>query len=322
MARRATVIKDLKKEGKELLILDAGNSLFKARGSPSTGEREKARLIAMAYQRMGYQAVNVGSYDLAAGIEFLRKLQQEVHLPLVSANLLDEKGGKPVFKTHMVLDVDGMRVGLLGLTSDAHHDEGVTPERYFISDPLPTAKTVVAELAKECDIIVGLSNLGSFKAYAELTQEVKDFQFIFGSGERKSYHQTIRSDGRSNTLLFQTYPKGQYLGRVDLKVVKGSRDFMNPSRKIHLERQMRSIQRQLELYRNRMGRAESIPQDRREAYIKKLEDFKERSEASLKELEEEFLRKSTFINTSIRLDDKIRDDPEIKELVDRFKKGS
>jgi 5'-nucleotidase/UDP-sugar diphosphatase len=322
LARRASVIRDLKKEGKELLTLDAGNSLFKARGSPSTREREKARLIAMAYQRMGYQAVNIGSYDLAAGIEFLRKLQQEVHLPLVSANLLDEKGGKPVFKTHMVLDVSGMRVGLLGLTSDAHHDEGVTPEGYFISDPLSAAKTVVAELAKECDIIVALSNLGSFKEYAELTQQVKDFQFIFGSGERKSYHQTIRSDGRSNTLLFQTYPKGQYLGTVGLKVVIGDHYFLDLSRRAHLERQIESIERQLEFYRRGTGRAKSIPQDKREEYIKRFEEYKTRSEARLMELEREFQGKSTFINTSIRLDGKIREDPEIKELVNRFKKGS
>lgn len=322
MARRATVIKDLKKEGKELLILDAGNSLFKARGSPSTREREKARLIAMAYQRMGYQAVNVGSYDLAAGIEFLRKLQQEVHLPLVSANLLDEKGGKPVFKTHMVLDVSGMRVGLLGLTSDAHHDEDVTPEGYFISDPLSAAKTVVAELAKHCDIIVALSNLGSFKEYVELTQQVKDFQFMFGSGERKSYHQTIRSGEGSKTLLFQAYPKGQYLGRIDLKVIKGDRDFVDFRRKVQLERQIESIERQLDSYRKTTGRAKSIPQDKREDYIKRLEEFKKRSEARLMELEREFQGKSTFINTSIRLDGKIREDPEIKELANRFKKGS
>ena len=271
---------------------------------------------------MDYQAVNVGSNDLLAGIEFLRELQREVHLPLLSANLLDGKGGKPIFKTHVVLHAGGIRVGVFGLTSDVHHNEGVTPDGYFVSNPITAAERVAAELAKHCDIIVALSNRGSFDDYAELAQQVNDIHFIFGSGGKRSYHQTIRSGEESKTLLFQAYPKGQYLGRIDLKVVKGSRDFINPSRKIRLERQMRSIQRQLELYRNRMGRAESIPQDRREAYIKKLEDFKERSEASLKELEEEFLRKSTFINTSIRLDDKIRDDPEIKELVDRFKKGS
>jgi len=53
-----------------------------------------------------------------------------------------------------------------------------------------------------------------------------------------------------------------------------------------------------------------------------LEEFKKRSEARLKELERDSLRNSTFIGTTISLDEKVKDDPEMKELVDRFKKGS
>ena len=322
MARRATFIKDLKKEGKELLILDAGNSLFKPKYSPSSKERKKARLIAMAYRRMSYQAVNVGSDDLLAGIEFLKEVEREIHLPLLSANLLEEKGGKPVFKSHVVLDLGGIRVGLFGLTSDIRQNEGVTSEGYFISNPLAAAKRVTAELGKDCDIIMGLSNLGSFKEYSKLVQQVKDVHFIIGSGGRRGYHQTLRSDGGWEAFLFQAYPKGQYLGRVDLKVLKGARDFVDLSRKANMERQINSIERQLDSYRRGTGRAKSIPQDKRQEYIKKLEEFKKRSEARLKELERNSRRNSTFIGTTISLDEKVKDDPEMKELVDRFKKGS
>ncbi len=322
LARRATVIKDLKKEGKELITLEAGNTLFKGKGSPSSIERKKARLIAAAYGRMGYQAVNVGSDDLLAGIEFLRELQGEIHLPLLSANLLGRKGGKPIFKSHVVFDLGGIRVGVFGLTSDARHNEGVPPEGYFVSDPIAAAKRVAAELAKDCDIIVALSNLDSFTEYTKLVQQVKEIHFIFGSGSGKSYHQTIRPDGGWKALLFQVYPKGQYLGRIDLKIVKGARDFVDLSRKAQLEKQINSIERQLESYRKGTGRAKSIPEDKRKKYINRLEEFKKRSEAQLSELEKDSRRKSTFINTTISIDDKVKDDPEIKELVDRFKKGS
>ena len=322
LTRRATVIKDLKGQGRNVLILDAGNSLFKEKSSPSSTERKKARLIATAYQRMGYRAVNIGSDDLLAGIEFLRDLQREFHLPLLSANLMHEKGGKPVFKTHVVFDIGGIRVGLLGLTSDVHHNEGVAPEGYFISDPIVAAKRVAAKLEKDCDIIVALSNLGSFREYTKLAQQVKEVHFIFGSGGKASYNQTIRSDRDWKALLFQTYSKGQYLGRVDLKVVGGNRDFVDLGRRAHMERQIKSIERQLESYRRGTGSAKSIPQDKRDEYIKRLEDFKQRTEAQLKELEKDSRRRGTFINTPIRLDDKVKEDPEIKEFIDRFKKGS
>jgi 2',3'-cyclic-nucleotide 2'-phosphodiesterase (5'-nucleotidase family) len=322
LARRATVIKDLKKEGKELLILDAGNSFFKGKYSPSPKERKKARLIAMAYRRMGYQAVNVGSDDLSAGIQFLREVEKEMHLPLLSANLLEEKGGKPIFKSHVVLGLGGIRVGVFGLTSDVLKNEGVTPEGYFISDPIAAARRMAAELAKDCDIIMSLSNLGSFKEYSKLVQQVKGVHFIIGSGGRGFYHQPIRSDGDWQALLFQGYPKGQYLGRVDLKVIKGVRDFVDLSRKANMERQLASIERQLDSYRRGTGRAKSIPEDRRQGYIKKLEEFKKRSEARLEELERDSRRNSTFIGTTISLDEKVKDDPEMKDLVGRFKKGS
>lgn len=322
MARRATFIKDLKKEGKELFILDAGNSFFKPKVSPSSQERKKARLIAMAYRRMGYQAVNVGSDDLSAGIKFLRELEREIPLPLLSANLLEEKGGRPVFKSHVVLDLGGIRAGVFGLTSDIPQNGGVTSEGYFISNPIAAAKKVVSELGKDCDVIMGLSNLASFKEYSKLVQQVKNVHFIIGSGGRGGYHQLLRSDGGWKTFLYQGYPRGQYLGRIDLKVLKGVRDFVDLSLKVNMERQINSIERQLDSYRRGTGRAKSIPRDRREEYIKKLEEFKKRSETRLKELERDSRRSSTFIGTTISLDEKVRDDPEMKELVDRFKTGA
>jgi len=89
-----------------------------------------------------------------------------------------------------------------------------------------------------------------------------------------------------------------------------------------LEKQINSIERQLESYRKGTGRAKSIPEDKRKKYINRLEEFKKRSEAQLSELEKDSRRNNTFISTPIRLDDKVKEDPGIKELVDRFKKGS
>ena len=65
-----------------------------------------------------------------------------------------------------------------------------------------------------------------------------------------------------------------------------------------------------------------MPEDKRKIYINRLEGLKKRSEAQLSELEKDSRRNNTFISTPIRLHDKVKEDPEIKELVDRFKKGS
>ncbi len=322
MARRATVIKDLKNEVDGVLILDAGNSLFTPKDSPSVNERKKARLIIRAYRRMGYQAVNIGSDDLLAGIEFLKGLQKEIHVPFLSGNLLDGETGKPIFKSHLIVDFGGIRIGIFGLTSDVRHNEGVTPEGYFISNPIAAAKWIVAELTKKCDVIVALSNLGSVKEYNKLVQGVEGIHFIMGSGGKGSSRQIIRSEGDRNAFLFQGRPKGQYLERIDLKVVKGSRNFVDLHQKANLERQINSIERQLDSYRRGTGRAKSIPQDKREEYIKKLEEFRNRTKARLEALERDSQGNSTFFHSTISLDDKVKDDPTIKDLVDQFKQSS
>jgi len=322
LARRATVIRDFKNEVDEVLILDAGNSLFKPKDSPHANERNKARLIIMAYSRMGYQAVNIGSDDLLAGIEFLKGLQKEIHLPFLSANLLDGEAGKPVFKSHVIVDLGKMRVGIFGLTSYVRQNGGVTPEGYFISNPIEAAKGIVAELTKECDVIVALSNMGSLKEYHTLVQGVEGIHFIIGSGGKGSFNQIIRSDGDRNAFLFQARQKGQYLGRIDLKVVKGSRNFVDLGQKANLERQINSIEGQLDSYRRGTGRAESIPQDKREVYIEKLEEFRKRTKARLNALERDLKGNSTFFHSTICLDNKVKDDPNIKYLVDQFKQGS
>jgi len=322
LARRATVIKDVKRQGENALILDAGNSLFQGKGSPSPQERKKAGLIAAAYGHMGYQAVNVGSDDLSAGIEFLREIQRDSHVPFLSANLLGQKGGKPVFKSHWVLNIGGIRVGVFGLTSDLRHGKGPAPEGYFISDPIAAAKRAASQLAKDCDIIVALGNLVSFKEYTRMVQAVEGVHFILGSGGKGSYHHTIRSKDGWKTRLFQAYAKGQFLGRIDLNVIKGNRDFVDLSPKDQLRRQISRIERQLDSYRTGTGYAESIPQDKRQDLIKRLEEFKERSEAHLERLERDSRGKSSFIGTRIPLDNRVREDLGIKEMVDRFKTGS
>ncbi|UCD71348.1 MAG: hypothetical protein JSW70_10190 [Syntrophobacterales bacterium] len=278
-------------------------------------------MIARAYHRMGYQVVNIGSDDLSAGIEFLRELQREIHVPLISANLLDQQDGKPIFKSHMVLDLGGIRAGVFGLTSDVRHNKGVTPKGYVISNPITAAKRVVAELGKDCDIIVALSNQGSLKEYTKLVQQMEEIQFIFGSGGRGTYHQTIRSDRNWKAFLFRARTKGRYLGRIDLKVLKGSRDFVDLSRKANIEGQINMIEKQLDSYRRGTGRAKSIPRDKREEYIKKLEKFMNRSEARLSKLERDASLNSTFTNTIVPLDNKVKEDPEMIEWVDQFKRG-
>jgi len=84
----------MKEEGRNLLLVDAGNLLF--RKSPSSQARRKETLLKVdvlvrAYEEMGYAAVNIGEKDLIMGLRFLHDVAQRAKFPFISTNLIDRR---------------------------------------------------------------------------------------------------------------------------------------------------------------------------------------------------------------------------------------
>src|SRR2546428_11739219 len=76
LTRRASFLKQLRATGRDLLLVDGGSSLFaledRVKESELTEALRKAELIIEAYNRMGYRAMAVGSFDIAGGVEKLQ----------------------------------------------------------------------------------------------------------------------------------------------------------------------------------------------------------------------------------------------------------
>ena len=86
-------------EEKKILLMDAGDLLFKKFAGPYSkdelkGITEKAHLIVESLNLMGYDAIGIGDDDLSLGKEFLLDLAKKAKFPFLSSNLLDEKTGK------------------------------------------------------------------------------------------------------------------------------------------------------------------------------------------------------------------------------------
>ena len=69
-------IESVKKEGKSPVILDAGDALFESSNTIMkqnlASSKFKAQSLVKGYEVIGYEAINVGAFDLAAGYEFLK----------------------------------------------------------------------------------------------------------------------------------------------------------------------------------------------------------------------------------------------------------
>ena len=186
------------------LRLDAGNALFKEPSPAPPRELAVAAGIMNIYAAMGYDAVAVGEYDLAAGVELLKK---NTKMPWLSANLSDDQG-KALFPASVIFRRGEMRIGVIGLTGSL--PAGQTGLR--VGDwRIPLAEAVKA-LRPECHLLVVLSNL-SAADNAELAKKYPDIGLI------------ITADGwRGNAVprpeqkpwLAQTLAEGKSLGVLTL----------------------------------------------------------------------------------------------------------
>ena len=122
---------------------------------------EDAAFIMGKMHALGFRAVGVAGNDLRYGLPFLRENARTTGLPLTCANLVERSTGKPVFEPSLLLDVNGVKVGVFALITD---QEDLGPSggllRVLPSEAV-AAKTVKALRAKGAIAIVLLSQLGT-----------------------------------------------------------------------------------------------------------------------------------------------------------------
>jgi 2',3'-cyclic-nucleotide 2'-phosphodiesterase (5'-nucleotidase family) len=107
LARRATLLRRVHAD----LLLDCGNVFF---GEDSL--RSGGQIMAAAYGQMRYDAVNISFRDFRLGkAATLRLLHDSAFVPL-SANLVDEQTGRPLFKPFFIKTAAGRTVAVIGVT--------------------------------------------------------------------------------------------------------------------------------------------------------------------------------------------------------------
>lgn len=176
MARRAALLAKARAQDPELLLVDAGNFLF----GPESNDSRGAVMVA-AYNAIHYDAVNLSYRDFRLGKDRTLELLREAKFDVVSANLLDEKTGNPLFRPYIVRRVgSGRRVGFLGLNDPPMGWEQL-PElvRQLAGVRVVSSETALAawlpQVAAQCDQVILLyygSAAGLARIRAQAGQQV------------------------------------------------------------------------------------------------------------------------------------------------------
>ena len=194
------------------ILLDAGNLLFKQPTVAHSQELIAATGIMEIYQQMAYDAVAVGSNDLAAGVDFLKKNQPK-GFPWLSANLTD-KQHRPIFPAAKIIERGAVKIGIIGLTGKI-----MAPlQEILVADWRQALSEQLAKLTKECQFVIVLSNLAG-EDNAELTRKFPQVQVLL-TADRPQGNVVPKIDNKS--LVTQTSNQGKYLGVLNLEWIPGS----------------------------------------------------------------------------------------------------
>lgn len=219
MAERATFIRMVREHYPGVLLVDAGDI--------NTGQAISNMFDACpdieAYNYMGYDAVTVGNHEFDKPLAILLQQMQWANFPFIISNI--DYQGKGLGKKYLVKKINGIRVGMFGLTTKNTENISVNAKGVNFRDEVESAREMMAVLkAQNVDLIVGLVHLGftesipGFITSCKLAEQVSGIDILI-DGHSHSYIETPVKV--NDTWIVTANQSGRFVGKGILKVKRG-----------------------------------------------------------------------------------------------------
>ena len=228
IARRAALVKRIRAENPNTLLLDAGDTF---QGTPYFNFY-KCRLDFQLMSRMGYDVSAIGNHEFDNGVSGFAASASHANFDFVCANyFLANTPLKDLVKTQVVKKVGGMKVGIFGL--GVRLNGYVADDNFkgiFFRNAEDMAKSMVASLRHYhgCDLVICLSHLGyryndaNRESDIRIAEAVPGIDIIIG-GHTHTFldqpHVITHPDG-SKCHITQVGFAGIILGRIDVEFGK------------------------------------------------------------------------------------------------------
>gem|GEM_PF-281323 len=228
VAKRVTAVKEIRSEGKNNILLDAGDVF-----SGSLWFNVYEGLADLQFMNMmGYDAMVPGNHEFDLGPTPFSTFVSKANFPIVSANIDYSNNaelnsqfvntiGKPgvggKIYPAIILEVDGEQVGVFGLT---------TEDTSFISNPGSTIRfenhltkaqaTVDMLKAEGVNKIIALTHLG-FNMDKLLAESVSGIDIIVGGHSHTQVNEpVVFNTATEPTVVVQAKEYNEFLGRLDV----------------------------------------------------------------------------------------------------------
>ena len=229
VAERATLIKKIRSENEQILLLDAGD-IFQ--GTPYfnlfKGEPE-----IKAMSMMKYDGATMGNHDFDAGIENFATQIKDANFPIIISNYnftntaMDNK-----FLPYKIFQKGNVKVGVLGVGIELN---GLVAENLYrdtlYEEPIQKANAISDILKKNnCDLIICLSHLGDKYQDNKVSDEILakenfDIDLIIGGHTHRFFDapRVYKNRSGGDTIVNQVGWGGIQLGRLDYFIARSGK---------------------------------------------------------------------------------------------------
>ncbi|OWY38582.1 bifunctional UDP-sugar hydrolase/5'-nucleotidase [Xenophilus sp. AP218F] len=245
LAAQKTVVDRVRAEVKAA----GGYSLLLSGGDVNTGVPESdlqdAEPDFRGMNRIGYDAMAVGNHEFDKPVPVLMKQKGWINFPMLSANIY--KDGQRMFDPYAIFNLGGVKVAVMGLTTD-DTAKMVNPAQIKgieFKSPISEAAKVVPELRQKADIVIAATHMGHYTdgksgvnapGDVEMARAVKGLDLIVGGHSQNPVcmkAENVRNDAyvpgqpcapdrQNGAWIVQAHEWGKYVGRADFEFKNGN----------------------------------------------------------------------------------------------------
>lgn len=224
MAARKTLIDELRKN----ILNEKGSSLLLSGGDINTGTMESDMFDAepdfLGMKLLGYDAMAVGNHEFDNSFGVLQQQMKWASFPFLAANIYYKGTQKRVFKPYIVREVQGVKIGIFGLTTKdtpfkASHED--SRKLFDFKNIIDSAKEIVPVLKnkEKVDLVIAITHIGHYgsrtsRGDVDLAKAVGGIDVIIGGHSQE----IINAEVHNGAVIVQAEDWGKYVGVLDLNI--------------------------------------------------------------------------------------------------------